>query len=168
MAAKEDAQHIHSGVTATAMADRLHLVLSEQPHLVDSRDSCDGDFVGVMDVGDVLDLRALLAVAENIARDSSIDLLYADEDRIANGIRTMPTFKPAFSPIYLDRYNYIGRPWFARTALIKEEATRKGRAEGEPIRTCAPQIPRVLRARRLSYPYGLGIPVIGHSELRTC
>ena len=124
VAAKEDAQHIHSGVTATAMADRLHLVLSEQPHLVDSCDSLDGDFVGVMDVGDVLDPRALLAVAENIARDSSIDLLYADEDRVDNGVRTMPTFKPAFSPIYLDRYNYIGRPWFARSALIKE-AIRK-------------------------------------------
>ena len=130
VATKEEAQQIHSAVTATAMAGRLHLVLSEQPHLVDSRDSCDGDFVGVMDVGDVLDPRALLAVAENIARDSSIDLLYADEDRISNGVRTMPTFKPAFSPIYLERYNYIGRPWFARTALIKEAT---GKAEPKAI-----------------------------------
>jgi GT2 family glycosyltransferase/glycosyltransferase involved in cell wall biosynthesis len=126
VAEKKDAQRIRSGVAATAIADHLHLILSEQPHLVDSCDSFDGDFVGVMDVGDVLDLRALLAVAENIARDTSIDLLYADEDRIDNGVRTMPTFKPAFSPIYLDRYNYIGRPWFARTALIKEETTRNG------------------------------------------
>ena len=118
--AKEGSQHIQSAVAAAGMAERLHLVLSERPHWLDSRDSCDGDFVGVMDFGDVLDPRALLAIAENIARDSSIDLLYADEDRIGNGVRTMPTFKPAFSPIYLDRYNYIGRPWFARTALIKE------------------------------------------------
>ena len=162
--AKEEAQHIQSAVAAAGMAERLHLVLSEQPHWLDSRDSCDGDFVGVMDIGDVLDPRALLAVAENIARDFSIDLLYADEDRIGNGVRTMPTFKPAFSPIYLDRYNYIGRPWFARTALIKEETTREGQAEGEPIRTCAPQIPRALRAGRLPYPYGLGIQVIRHSE----
>jgi O-antigen biosynthesis protein len=116
----EGSQHIESAVAATGIVERLHLVLSERPHWLDSRAGCDGDFVGVMDIGDVLDPRALLAVAENIARDFSIDLLYADEDRIGNGVRAMPTFKPAFSPIYLDRYNYIGRPWFARTTLFKE------------------------------------------------
>jgi FkbM family methyltransferase len=118
--ANEETQHIQSAVAAAGIAERLHLVLSERPHWLDSHDSCDGDFVGVMDIGDVLDPRALLAVAENIARDFSIDLLYADEDRIVNDVRTMPIFKPAFSPIYLDCYNYIGRPWFARSALIKE------------------------------------------------
>ena len=157
VSAKEEIQHIQSVVAAAGMAERLHLVLSERPHWLDSRDSCDGDFVGVMDIGDVLDPRALLAVAENIARDSSIDLLYADEDRIVNGVRTMPSFKPAFSPIYLDRYDYIGRPWFARTALIKEatgEAEPKEKLSEHALLKCLGRsaravchIPMVLASR---------------------
>ena len=125
--AKTDVQCIQSAVDTEQIADRIHLLPSDQPHLVQSLYNSDGDFVGVMGFGDVLEPRALLAVAENIARDVSVDLLYADEDRCSGGgTRTLPTFKPAFSPIYLDRYNYIGRPWFARTSLIKKVIEEAG------------------------------------------
>ena len=46
-----------------------------------------------------------------------------------DGVRTLPTFKPGFSPVYFDRYNYIGRPWFARTTLIKEAIESVGPKE---------------------------------------
>jgi glycosyltransferase involved in cell wall biosynthesis len=119
-AANTEIQCIQLAVDTASMAERVQLLACDQPHWAQGLHYCNGDLVGVMDFGDVLEPRALLAVAENIARDSSIDFLYADEDRNCDGGRTMPNFKPAFSPIYLDRCNYIGRPWFARTSLIKK------------------------------------------------
>jgi GT2 family glycosyltransferase len=127
--AKTEIQCIQSAVDTEEIADRVHLVPSGQPHWAQGFYNSDADLIGVMDFGDVLEPRALLAVAENIARDSSIDFLYADEDRNCDGMRTMPTFKPAFSPIYLDRHNYIGRPWFVRTSLIKEVTEKTGLKE---------------------------------------
>jgi glycosyltransferase involved in cell wall biosynthesis len=125
-AAKTETQCIQSAVDTAGIADRVQLVACDQTHWAQGLSNCDSDLVGVMDFGDVLDPRALLAVAENSARDSAIDFLYADEDRICDGVRTMPNFKPAFSPIYLDRHNYIGRPWFARASLIQKVIERAG------------------------------------------
>ena len=46
-------------------------------------------------------------------------MLYADEVRLSpvSGERE-PFFKPDFSPDLLLSTNYIGRPWFASTALL--------------------------------------------------
>jgi GT2 family glycosyltransferase/glycosyltransferase involved in cell wall biosynthesis len=126
IAAKAERQRIQSVVDTMGIADRVRLVARDQSHWAQALYHCNSDLVGVMDFGDVLDPRVLLAVAENIARDSSIDFLYADEDRTCDGLRTMPNFKPAFSPIYLDRHNYIGRPWFSRASLIKKVTEKVG------------------------------------------
>jgi len=75
--------------------------------------------VGLLTAGDRLGCDALLrvAVASGLHRDA--DMLYADEVRLSpvSGERE-PFFKPDYSPDLLLSANYIGRPWFASTALL--------------------------------------------------
>ena len=69
--------------------------------------------------GDELGCDALLemALASGLHRDA--ELLYADELRVSPASRERePFFKPDFSPDLLLSSNYIGRPWFASTALL--------------------------------------------------
>lgn len=77
--------------------------------------------VGVLFPGDELggDALAELAVAHGLHPEAGI--LYADEDRVspASGLRE-PFFKPDWSPDLLLSTNYIGRPWVASTALLRE------------------------------------------------
>jgi O-antigen biosynthesis protein len=75
--------------------------------------------VGLLSSGDQLGCDALLevALASGLHRDA--DLIYADEVRISPASRERePFFKPDFSPDLLLSTNYIGRPWFASTALL--------------------------------------------------
>lgn len=84
--------------------------------------ACSGNYIGVINVGDVLDSRALWAVAKNANATPNADLIYADEDRLENSKRIDPRFKSAWSPFYLQSYNYIGRPWFGSASLLRSIA----------------------------------------------
>jgi GT2 family glycosyltransferase/glycosyltransferase involved in cell wall biosynthesis/septal ring factor EnvC (AmiA/AmiB activator) len=119
-------KEIKTLVAATPIARRVRTVTADRSEWTGALARCRGDFIGVFDVGDVLDPRALLAVAGNIAHEPTIDLIYADEDRIFGNARTAPAFKPAFSPIFLATHNYIGRPWFARADLVRCAADNNG------------------------------------------
>jgi O-antigen biosynthesis protein len=85
---------------------------------------CRGKLIGLVDVGDVFRPWAFSELHESIRENGLIDLIYADEDFIDGNGRSDPTFKPGWSPIFLDNYNYIGRPWFAsRTAFSSAVST---------------------------------------------
>jgi GT2 family glycosyltransferase len=87
-------------------------------------DQCRGGLIGLVDVGDVFRPWAFSELHESIRENGLIDLIYADEDFIDENGRNDPTFKPGWSPIFLDNYNYIGRPWFAsRTAFSSAVST---------------------------------------------
>ena len=59
--------------------------------------------------GDRLHKSALYAFASVINADPTVDLVYADDDRLDNsGGRARPFFKPDWSPDYLKSMNYIG------------------------------------------------------------
>ncbi len=76
--------------------------------------------VGFLSPGDELGCDALMqiALASGLHRDA--DLLYADELRISPASRVRePFFKPDFSPDLLLSTNYIARPWFASTTLLR-------------------------------------------------
>jgi ADP-heptose:LPS heptosyltransferase/GT2 family glycosyltransferase len=80
-------------------------------------------FVGFVSAGDRFSCDALLrmAIASGLHRDA--DLLYADEIRRSPASRERePFFKPDFSPDLLASTNYIGRPWFASSALFGRTA----------------------------------------------
>lgn len=75
--------------------------------------------VGLLSAGDQLGCDALLEIALASALHRDADLIYADEVRISPASReSEPFFKPDFSPDLLLSTNYIGRPWFASTALL--------------------------------------------------
>ena len=91
---------------------------SDQP--VGNRDQVTTQrLVGLLSPGDELGCDALLrvAVASGLHRDA--DMLYTDESRISPSSHEREAFfKPDFSPDLLLSTNYIGRPWFASTALL--------------------------------------------------
>ncbi len=104
--------------------------------------------VGLLSAGDRLGCDALLriALASGLHRDA--DLLYADEVRMSPvSHEREPFFKPDFSPDLLLSTNYIGRPWFASTALLGRSGVtvrdllRAG--EYDAVLRCAEQAVRV-------------------------
>ena len=75
--------------------------------------------VGLLCAGDRLGCDALLQFALASGLHRNADMLYADEVRLSPASRERePFFKPDFSPDLLLSTNYIGRPWFASTALL--------------------------------------------------
>lgn len=67
-----------------------------------------GEWVGFLDHDDRLAPDALFRVAEVIAEDPGVGLVYSDEDKIReNGERYEPYFKPDWNPDLLRSQNYI-------------------------------------------------------------
>lgn len=67
-----------------------------------------GEWVGFLDHDDRLAPDALFRVAEVIAGDPGVGLIYSDEDKIReNGERYEPYFKPDWNPDLLRSQNYI-------------------------------------------------------------
>jgi FkbM family methyltransferase len=79
-----------------------------------------GDFILVLEPGDTLPSHAVATIAARLCADSSIDILYADEDVLDDGVRRSPQFKPEWSPELLTAYNYFGRPTVMRRSLVSE------------------------------------------------
>ncbi len=62
----------------------------------DALDAAWGDFIVPLTPGDILAPSALWRLAQNAAAPN--DVLYSDEDRLINGVRTDPVFRPDYSP----------------------------------------------------------------------
>lgn len=77
-----------------------------------------GEWITLLDAGDLYAEAALSAFREAVGGEARIDFVYADEDALLGDVRARPIFKPGWSPVFLDRFNYVGRPWFARTAQL--------------------------------------------------
>ena len=110
--------------------------------------------VGFLLPGDELGCDALLetALASGLHRDA--DLLYADEVRISPASRDRePFFKPDFSPDLLLSTNYIGRPWFASTALLDRSGVTPrallDAGEYDAVLRCAELAGRIFHLPRL-------------------
>ena len=78
-----------------------------------------GDFIGLLDHDDKLDLSALYEVVKTLNECKDIDFIYSDEDKILpNGTRFDPHFKPDWSPDTLRSYNYITHFAIIRKTVI--------------------------------------------------
>ena len=68
-----------------------------------------GEFVGLLDHDDILSSHALKEVVAVINSHTNVDIIYSDEDKLSDDgrERTLPFFKPGWSPDLLLGVNYI-------------------------------------------------------------
>ncbi len=82
--------------------------------------SATGQFVVLLDAGDVLEPTALAEFAGNLAAEGDVDVLYADEDRFVDlAYPVQPHFKPDWDPDLLLSVPYLGHPVAIRTQLLR-------------------------------------------------
>ncbi len=81
-------------------------------------DAAVGEFVAVLEAGDVLAAGASNEIAAALQRLPEAEILYSDEDvQSASGAREAPYFKPGWSPDLLYAFNYFGRLTLWRRTL---------------------------------------------------
>ena len=80
-----------------------------------------GDYVVFLDHDDKFAPQALLRLTQTLAIDPELDFIYSDEDKIdVEDKRSLPFFKPDWSPILLWSQNYIGHLMCIRKSLLLE------------------------------------------------
>jgi GT2 family glycosyltransferase/SAM-dependent methyltransferase len=86
-----------------------------------------GEYVALLDHDDELAEHALSRVAEAVAADPSLDMLYSDEDKLEmDGRRRDPMFKPDWSPEFFLACMYTCHLGVYRTALVREVGGFRG------------------------------------------
>jgi O-antigen biosynthesis protein len=81
---------------------------------------CGGEFVGFLDHDDELTPDALLRVAQALAADPSLDVVYSDSDKLTlHGVRADPFLKPDWSPVYALGAMYIGHLLVVRRTIAE-------------------------------------------------
>ena len=87
-----------------------------------------GEFITLLDHDDKFPKLSLYRVVEAINEDRSIDFFYSDEDKIdTEGNRSLPFFKPEWSPALLFSQNYITHlACIRRELLLKVNGFTKG------------------------------------------
>ena len=81
---------------------------------------CEGEFVGFLDHDDTLTADALLRVAQALAADPELDVVYSDSDKLTiGGVRADPFLKPDWSPVYALGAMYIGHLLVVRTSVAE-------------------------------------------------
>jgi GT2 family glycosyltransferase len=81
-----------------------------------------GDLVAYLEAGDALEEDALLAVAEAVAREPDVALVYTDSDGAGANGHVAPAFRPEWSPELLRSWDYVGRAAFFRTDRVRAVA----------------------------------------------
>ncbi|HKU19078.1 MAG TPA: glycosyltransferase family 2 protein [Candidatus Saccharimonadales bacterium] len=126
---------IADGSTDKARAQAIALACAQDERIVYTRLSknygivgntneaiklANGEFVGFLDHDDLLSPHALLEVVDAINRQPKVDLLYSDEDKISDDgkSRSLPYFKPDWSPTLLENVNYITHFTVVRRRLL--------------------------------------------------
>ena len=79
-----------------------------------------GDFVALVDHDDLVPPFALFELARAIRQHPAADLFYSDEDRLREGRRVLPFFKPEWSPDLLYSFMYLGHLTVYRRQFLVE------------------------------------------------
>jgi len=97
---------------------------TENGHISAASNSClkmaTGKYTLLLDHDDTLAEHALLHMANKFQQSSSLQLIYADEDKInTTNTRFEPHFKPEWNQDLLYSQNYIGHPILLKTKKLK-------------------------------------------------
>lgn len=112
-------KHLGSLAGPFLSAPRL---LSRNPELT----SLAGDFLLLLQPGDVLDPQALSQVARELTQRPKAEIVYSDHDHLdQQGRRCQPVFKPDWNPELLLSRNYI-----SRMCLLRRDLVLQARADG--------------------------------------
>lgn len=91
-----------------------------------------GEFIGFVDHDDTLSPQAFNEIVSVINSHPSVDILYSDEDKLSDDgkYRTLPFFKPDWSPDLLLGVNYITHFLVVRSTLLKKVGPLKQEYNG--------------------------------------
>jgi lipopolysaccharide heptosyltransferase II len=95
------------------------------------RDEAKGEFLAFLNSGDMLAPHALFEMVKKINMEETVDLVYSDEDVLADGQRKDFFFKPDWSPDLLLSMNYIGQFFLIKRDLFKNIDGVKSNFSGE-------------------------------------
>lgn len=136
-----------------------------------------GEFIGLIEAGDLLEPHALFEAARLLRASPEIDVMYSDEDALdAAGSYCGPVFKPDWSPDALLSANYLGRLTLVRRGLAESAGGFKPGFDGaeeydlllratETARQIA-HLPRVLCHRAATAPRAGGIQALAQALVR--
>jgi GT2 family glycosyltransferase len=91
-----------------------------------------GDFIGFLDHDDCLSPYALSEVAAALAKQPETDVFYSDEDKLSDDgrERSLPFFKPGWSPAMEEGVNYMTHFFVVRAAVLKKVGNIREGFEG--------------------------------------
>jgi O-antigen biosynthesis protein len=95
---------------ARPLDDRVRVYVSDRPwELSSALQAARGDFTAMVECGDMVSPSMLAAVVQRMNERSDADIVYFDEDRLADDgeSRETPWFKPQWSPELLLSVNYL-------------------------------------------------------------
>jgi GT2 family glycosyltransferase len=79
-----------------------------------------GEWVTFLDHDDVLEPDALFQIVKLLQTHPDADLIYSDEDKLAENGCDAPLFKPDWSPDFLLSYNYVGHLTAVRREIVQK------------------------------------------------
>lgn len=116
-----------------------------------------GDYIVLVDHDDIVPANALYEFAAAVNRDSSIDMLYSDEDKISmDGKKYFePHFKPDFNPDLLCSINYICHLFAARRDVVERAGAFQREYDGAQdldfILRCSEQAEHIHHVPKILY-----------------
>ena len=89
-----------------------------------------GEWVTFLDHDDVLEPDALFQIVRLLQTHPDADLIYSDEDKLAENGFEAPVFKPDWSPDFFLSYNYIGHLTAIRRELLEKAGGFRSEFDG--------------------------------------
>lgn len=115
-----------------------------------------GDYVGLLDHDDILEVDALYEVVKAI-NETNADVLYTDEDKVSLDLMLYfdPHFKPDYNPDYLKSCNYICHFFVAGKSVIRKvgkfDSSCDGSQDYDFILRCIREATKVYHISKVLY-----------------
>ena len=110
-----------------------------------------GEYVALLDHDDILAERALYEIVAALDRHPDTDVVFSDEDRLQDGVRHSPYFKPGWDPDLLLGQNSVSHLGVYRTSLLREIGGFREGYEGSQDHDLALRAIRVAGSERVKH-----------------